>query len=48
MDYMDLMERLQELDKLEGIEKNLLNQKDKIAIEIKNIRKKRNELIRFT
>ena len=48
MDYMDLMQRLQELDKLELKERDLLNQKDKIVNEIKNIRKKRNELLRFT
>ena len=45
---MDLMERLQELDKLELRKKDLLMQKDKITNEIKNIRKQRNELLKFT
>ena len=45
---MDLTERLQELNKLEQEERELVNQKDKIVHEIKKIRQKKSELLKFT
>ena len=45
---MDLTERLQELEKLELRERELVIQKEKLIVEIKKIRKKRSELLRFT
>ena len=44
---MNLTERLQELDQLELQERELVNQKDKILDEIKKIRKKKSELLKF-
>ena len=45
---MNLTERLQELEKLEQKERELVNQKEKIDKEIKTIRRKKSELLKFT
>ena len=44
---MDLTERLQELDKLELRERELISQIDKIIDEINKIREQKNELLKF-